>query len=188
MLKLLDILKESEKTDHLNVQLKARLMEPNEVSVLPVVLSYRTRDGGDLNIDFVGDFAITPEIKSKIYAKVDYIQSLNLRKDKSFAVLVHEFNLNQNLDKIEFYSVADKKETRHNIQMNRAKLYLTEYNDPNSEDFVDRADSVYVVIRGDKLITFMFGRLIKANTKFFDVNYYIPNVEMLNNPMYRSKI
>lgn len=185
MIKMLDILKEVEKTDHLKGRLDDRLMEPNQVSILPVVCSFWRN--GELQINYVGKYAITPDIKSKIYAKVDYIESLNLRDDKSFAVLVHEFRLRDNFDKIVFDTPLLKDETISNMQMHRARLFLADYNIPKPKKFIDRGDSVFVIIREDKMITFMFGRLNKASAKFFDVNHYVSNVTDLDDPQYKNK-
>ena len=132
MLKLFDILLEALSDDNIRigVHFKNRFIQRGSHSTLPVVIShYQTPQQKRPFGDMVGTYVITDTQKNVIQNKIDRIKTLKFKPDTSLSILLYDFNLNSNIDKIQFYSDTFRKDAMRIFNMSkRHHFYLTNYN------------------------------------------------------------
>lgn len=164
MLKLFDILLETLKDDKVNVgvHFEDRLFQRGSHSTLPVVIShYQFPQQKVPFCDMVGTYVITDTQKQIIENKLKSIKTLKFKPDTSLSILLYDFNLNENIDEINFYGDVFRKDAMKIWNSSkRHHFYLTDYNkkeDP-SKRIRDSADCITMIVRGNDAKTLMFAR------------------------------
>jgi hypothetical protein len=103
-----------------------------------------------------GNFVFTEEIKEEILEKVNIICVNWFEYNKSYGIFLFDFNLNDNLEKIQFHTPIHKKDAKKQIKDGRNLFLISKKSESNG-------DLLFAIIRNRKLQTLMFVKSYMQN-------------------------
>jgi len=103
-----------------------------------------------------GTFTFTDEIKEELIGRVEFMCATWFETFEDCGLLLFDFDLNNNLDKIEFSSKAHKRDAKKNIAANKQLFLLSTKSESNG-------DLLFAIVRKQNFKTLMFVKSYMKN-------------------------
>jgi len=105
-----------------------------------------------------GTFVFTERIKEAIIDRVNIICANWFEYNKSYGIFLFDFNLNNNLEDIQFHSPTHKRDAKKQIKDGKPLFLISKKSESNG-------NLLFAIIRKRKLYTLMFVKSYMQNIK-----------------------